>query len=159
MKLERKPFTLKRDHDTVLLQYTGDKESFPVKFIRHRPISALKSEISILHATQNQELVYIGLEDTLDNETQSIINEEIEKSYFIPVITKINSIITRFGIHYWDVETSYGPKVFLLRSPAQNIEWKTETHCMLKDTMGVYFEIPDYSSMDASSQSIMHRII
>ncbi len=159
MKLKHKSFTLKRDHDTVLLQYTGDKESFPVKFIRNRPISAVKSEISILHATENKELVYIGLEETLDEKIQSIIDEEIEKSYFIPVITKINSIITRFGIHYWDVETNYGPKVFLLRSPAQSIEWKTETHCMLKDTMGVYFEIPDCSSMDTLSQSIMHRII
>lgn len=76
-------------------------------------------------------------------DVQALIEGELDKRYFSPVILKIIKIRNKMGYLYWDVETDAGPSSFLVRDPMTNVRTLEDGRVSVRDMNGNCYEIPD----------------
>lgn len=93
----------------------------------------------------------------LDPESRQILEEELEKRYFVPVVERVISVKEEFGTVYWRVETDRGEKEFIVRNLRDNIQELSSTRLLITDVDGNRFEIPDINRLDAKSLGIIMR--
>lgn len=155
---ERK-YQLSRHHDQVVLRFDNEDEEMPVRILLVAPLSDGKRIVSILHQEKKKELVLIKLLETIDPSNKKIIEEELERRYFFPKITKINDISIHLGNYYWDVITDKGAKKFLLSSPSVNMRWVSPQRLVLCDSDGIKYDLCEMHNMDQASQDLLERII
>lgn len=93
----------------------------------------------------------------LDVESRKIVEEELEKRYFVPIIEKIIKVKEEFGTVYWTVETDRGEKEIIARSLKDNIQELSSSRVIITDVDGNRFEFADLSKMDSKTQSIILR--
>lgn len=86
-----------------------------------------------------------------DIATQKLINEELNRRYFIPVITKIYKMQEKFGYLYFDTETLSGKTSFVMNNPYANIRSFEDGRVFMYDIDGNCFEITDPNKLDKSS--------
>lgn len=76
---------------------------------------------------RGREVGLIGNINDFDEETRTLIKNELEMRYYTPNITKITGIKEKLGYYYWDVETDSGDASFVLNSPFSTYAvWTTE---------------------------------
>lgn len=82
---------------------------------------------------------------------RDIIERELARKYYTPVITKIYSVKERFGYSYWEVETASGKASFAMHDTYRNTAKISEERVVLTDVDGNRFEIPDVFALDRKS--------
>ncbi|MBR5869610.1 MAG: DUF1854 domain-containing protein [Clostridia bacterium] len=87
----------------------------------------------------------------LSAEAQALLNEELDRRYFTPEITRITGMKEKFGYSYWDVDTSAGRVTFVLNNPFSNIRILEDGSVFINDIDGNCFKIPDVTKLDAQS--------
>lgn len=100
----------------------------------------------------------IGLIESIrdfDPETVALLNEELDRRYFIPEITKIYSMKEKYGYHYTEAQTSAGRVKFVLNNPSNNIRTLEDGRILITDTDGNCFCLPDPSKLDKQSYRII----
>ena len=139
------------------LNVEGKQEKFErVVVVRAFPITNPEEFLSVREPNTRQmgrgkEIGMIRYMDDFDKETQAIINEELERRYFSPQITKIISMKEKFGYYYWDAETSAGMVTFILNNPFSNIRVLEDGRIIITDIDGNCFEISDPQQLDPAS--------
>ena len=134
----------------------GEKTYQHVKIFRTRPISAPNKYLSfrVGHTqTEQEELgVLIDLKP-LPAVTQALIENELDKRYFIHQILSIQSIKEEWGVLSWKVNTDKGYKKFSLsnRDQPQIIPIK-ERGRLITDANGNRYVIPDLKLLDSRSR-------
>lgn len=93
----------------------------------------------------------------LDPESRKVVDEELEKRYFIPVVDRVLSVKEEFGTIYWVVETDRGEKEIVARNLRDNLMELTSTRIILTDVDGNRFEFPDINKLDNKSLGILMR--
>jgi len=156
---ETRTFHLSRRHDQVVFQYDKEDVEIPVRILLVAPLSDGKRIVSILHQEKKEELILIKSLETIDGTNKKIIEEEIERCYFFPKITKINDVSIHLGDYYWDVVTDKGGKKFLLSSPSVNMRWVSTQRIILCDSDGIKYDLCDMEDMDQASRDLLQRII
>ena len=151
-------FVLERKKDQVLIRFGSDETAQPVSFVWAKPLTGRGQEISIIDSKKKEILMIHSLAD-LDHNTAHIILSELEKRYFIPVITKIISISMISGDRYWTVDTDRGPRRFLMKDPNNNIISLSDDCLILRDTFGHCYEIASLRALDLKSLAEVHKII
>ena len=86
-----------------------------------------------------------------DEETNMLLNEELDRRYFTPVIQKIHSVREKFGYTYWDTDTSAGRITFILADIFNAVRLKDDGSVMINDIDGNVFSITDPSKLDSAS--------
>ena len=84
-------------------------------------------------------------------EQQDLFVEELDRRYFSPEITKINSVKDKFGYMYWDAETDAGNMTFILNKPFSNIRQLEDGRVFIHDMDGNSFHIKDCTKLDSNS--------
>jgi len=82
---------------------------------------------------------------------REIIERELARKYYTPVITKILSVKERFGYSYWEVETETGRSSFAMHDTYSNTAKISETRVILTDVDGNRYEIKDVLALDRKS--------
>ncbi|MCL2096277.1 MAG: DUF1854 domain-containing protein [Oscillospiraceae bacterium] len=77
--------------------------------------------------------------------------EELDRRYFSPEITKINSVKEKFGYTYWEVVTNAGSMTFILSNPFSNIRSLEDGRVFIHDIDGNSFQIKEPSKLDSNS--------
>jgi hypothetical protein len=93
----------------------------------------------------------------LDPESRQIVEEELEKRYFVPVVERVLSIKEEFGTIYWTVETDRGQKEIIVRNLRDNLQELSSSRVIITDVDGNRFEFADISKLDGKSQSAILR--
>ena len=93
----------------------------------------------------------------LDPESHKVVNEELEKRYFVPIVERVLSIKEEFGTIYWTVETDRGEKEIIVRNLRDNLQELSASRVIISDVDGNRFEFPDVSKLDGKSQSAILR--
>ena len=93
----------------------------------------------------------------LDPASRQIIDEELDKRYFVPVIERVHSVKEEFGTVYWKVETDRGEKEIVVRNLRDNIQELSATRVIITDIDGNRFEFADLTKMDAKTQGFILR--
>jgi hypothetical protein len=118
-----------------------------VQFARAFPLSHPNEYISVLRREERDKFVEIGMFRTLEGMPEAsrrIVDEELDRRYFTPVIEKIYSLTEEYGQHRWDVMTDRGRRVFYVRN------WRDNVHELS--------EIRDLDALDAHSRAQLEKL-
>lgn len=106
----------------------------------------------------NDDHEFVGLlrnHKRLDPDSLKIIEEELEESYFLPRITKIEKIEEQFRMMEWTVQTDKGPRTFEVRSRQRDIRWLNDQHVVVTDVDGNRYEIVNLNELDSHSRDLL----
>ncbi|MBM3498660.1 MAG: DUF1854 domain-containing protein [Armatimonadetes bacterium] len=108
----------------------------------------LKGEVGVLHDPA-----------TLDEASQTVLSEMLDRRYFVPVIERIRSIREEYGVVYWSVVTDQGPRDFVCRGLRDSVIELADGRLIVSDVDGNRFEIPDYTTLSRAAQAILDRVL
>ena len=124
-----------------------------VQPVRSFPISETTRYIALLDEDGN-ELGIVEDVKKLAPASRDVLTEELQKRYFMPKITKINSLDGQFGVTTWDVETTQGDVEFGIRT-RYDIVTLENGRVLIKDADGNRYEIENYTKLDAKSIALL----
>jgi len=114
----------------------------------------------VLKAPEKEELGIIEDMKELSAAQQEIVLEEMRRTYFVPVITKVLSVKEEFGVSVWEVETDRGGCTIKVRRRGQDsVTERDDGRIMLTDVDANRYEVKDVSALDPKSRSLLGRLI
>ena len=93
--------------------------------------------------------------ERLDADSRVILENELEKIYFRPVILRIRSIGEEFGVVYMDAETSSGPRHIEIRQIRNKIRLLSSYRALIEDMDGNRYELRDWNSLPRMTRAIL----
>lgn len=142
---------------SLSLTTDGKTETFErVVVIRSFPITNPSEYISVKEPDTRQkgrgeEIGLIVDLNIFDSETVALINEELARRYFTPIILKIYSMKEKYGYTYCEADTSAGRASFVLNNPSNNIRTLEDGRVLITDTDGNRYTLPDPKKLDKAS--------
>ena len=100
---------------------------------------------------EGQEIGILRTLEPFDAETRTLLENELRRRYYAPVIEQILQVKERYGFSYWRVRTAEGEVTFTLHDTFRSIVRTGETRLIFLDVDGNRFEIPDVTSLDRRS--------
>ena len=146
-----------RAGDALRVTIERDKSCLRVVPMRAFPFSMRDQYIS-LRDMKGNELGMIRNPGKLDKNSRKLLEEELRRRYFTPVIHRIKSISDKFGMVEWEVETDRGAKKFITRSLHDSLK-ETDTGFIITDMENNRYEVRGYSDLDPRSAAILTRRI
>jgi hypothetical protein len=128
-------------------QYTGARlyPAFPIS--RRRRFVYLYSE-------DNTELGLLEDPRVLDAESRDLVINECDQVFFMPRITRIDTVSERNGIARWRVETDRGPISFQVIARSDSVWYVGYNRLLVRDADGNRYMIPDLAKLDKRSRMI-----
>ena len=145
-------FEMKNGFLTLTLNKDGEEKRFDRVFL-HRafPHELLWEYISVT-GEENREIGLIYNVKDFDCDAEKILRTEIERKYYSPVISEINSVKERYGFSYWKVKTEDGRQLnYTMQDTYRNIIHTGEDSAMLVDVDGNRYTIKSISDLDRNS--------
>lgn len=93
----------------------------------------------------------------LDPESRKVMEEELEKRYFVPLVERVLNVKEEYGTVYWTVETDRGEKEIIVRNLRDNLLELSSSRVIITDVDGNRFEFPDINKLDGKSMGIIMR--
>ena len=121
-----------------------------VFFHRAFPYDNAEDFISVTDKEGKEYGLIRSLSD-FDGAGRDIIERELGRKYYTPVIKKIKSVKERFGYSYWEVETETGSASFAMHDTFRNTAKISEERVILTDVDGNRYEIKDVLALDRKS--------
>jgi hypothetical protein len=134
----------------------GERSWLKISPARTFPLSDPEHYIGFLDGA-GKDIGMLYDPEQLDSESRHIVEEEIDRRYFVPVVDRVISVKEEFGAVYWKVETDRGEKDLVVRNLRDNMQELSATRLMITDVDGNRFEIPDVTRLDNKSQGIIMR--
>lgn len=138
---------------TLRATIAGLKCSRRVEVLRAFPISGGDRNL-VLRDGGGKEIGILEDLSGIEESQRQLLQDSLDGRYFLPRITKINSIFERFGSAVWQVDTDRGPTEITTKALHEAIYEVTPTRFMLRDTGDNRFEIPDLSALDEASRKL-----
>jgi hypothetical protein len=155
-QLAQRGFQLHRDaFDRLVLTDADGRKLIGVDPVRAFPISAPQGWLSIMDS-EGHEVLCIRDIEKLPAETRNILEEELSKREFVPIIQRITGVMADIDPSQWQVETDRGPTSFLLDSE-DDVRRLGPYKAMFVDTHGIRYLIPDTRTLDYISRHILDR--
>ena len=107
----------------------------------------------------NRELGLIEDLKSLDRDSRRIVEEEIERRYFLPEITAIYRLEGHFGTYDWEVDTDRGHRSFVVRGRSEHIVQLPPCRVAITDVLGNRYQISDYAALDRKSQALLYKLL
>ena len=137
---------------TLTLTEDGEEKKYNRVFL-HRafPHELLWEYISVLDEDNKEIGLIYNIED-FDTETVSVLKTELERKYYSPVISTIESVKERYGFSYWKINTADGKKItFTMQDTYRNIVHTGGDSLLLLDVDGNRFTIESVTALDRKS--------
>jgi hypothetical protein len=151
-------FSLARDAWGKLLLSNGAAGGpIPVVPVRAFPFSAPRQGVILCDAA-GRELAWIDNLDTLPAEPRNMIEDELARREFVPLIRRIHRVSPRVEPSEWDVETDRGRARFVLNS-ADDVRRLDDVRAMVIDAHGIRYLIPSLVALDHTSRRILERYL
>lgn len=135
----------------------GDRCVLEARVRRCFPFSAPSEFISLQDGAGN-EIGILKTLDGLDEESRQVLDEELDRRYFTPVIRKILALRQEASMWWWEVETQRGDASFYLRGVRDSIHEVAPRRWQILSMDGQRYEITDLSKLDTRSQSLFEGL-
>jgi len=135
--------------DDLVVDLSDGSNYEKVRAIRAFPLSN-PSEFIILRDKEDNEIGLIESIKELNSKYRKVLEDELQKSYFVPQITLITNLEEKFGVSQWEVETDKGTHTFNVKN-REEIRPLASGRVLLKDADGNRYEISDYRKLDPKS--------
>ncbi len=143
---------------TVRVTIEGDRSWREVRIACAFPLSDPDRYIGLRDGSDKD----IGILETLhglDGESRSIIDEELSRRYFTPQVTRVDFVEEAFGVVTWEVETTKGPRRFLVRNLKDSAYTLGSSRVMMTDVDGNRYEFPDARSLGPKTLQVLSKIM
>jgi hypothetical protein len=128
-----------------------------VEPVRGFPISNPEQGISICNA-EGHELFWIDNLDDLPPAVRRLLEEDLARREFKPVLRRIVKVSANTEPSEWQVETDRGPTRFVVNSE-DDVRRLDGHRAMVIDAQGVRYLIPDTRALDAVSRRYLERFL
>ncbi|MDH4387914.1 MAG: DUF1854 domain-containing protein [Fimbriimonas sp.] len=129
-----------------------------VRLVRAFPLSHTAAFISI-RDEENKEFGIIESLAALDNDSQKLAHEELDRRYFTPAITRIKALKNDASMWWFDVETTRGPSDFYVRNWRDNAHELTPGRWQITSVDGGRYEILNLDELDERSQVLIEQLL
>lgn len=108
----------------------------------------------VLRDSDGNDLGLLENIEGLSRESREALLIELDKQRFLPIITAVNAIYSEFRIPIWEVDTDRGPRRLALSSN-HDAHRLPNRRIYIRDAEGNGYVIPDWTKLDAASQSLI----
>jgi hypothetical protein len=155
-RLAERGFTLERDVFGQLVLTDAEGRQWPgIEPARAFPISCPEEWVSLCDA-EGHEVLCVRELDKLPQHVRTILEEELGRREFVPIIESILKVADDTDPSLWEVETDRGTATFLLDSE-DDVRRLGPFQALFIDTHGIRYLIPDTRKLDSRSRRIMER--
>ncbi len=152
-------FTLEYDAWGQLVLACADGRRFVgIEPVRAFPISHPQGLLSICDG-EGHELICIEEPSALRPEVRRMLEEELGRREFVPVVRRIKRVLADSDPSEWRIVTDRGPTTFLMEDSDNDVRRLGVNRILLVDTHGIRYLIPDASRLDAASRRILERYL
>lgn len=136
----------------------GDEEKIVSRFIRSFPLTSPNGFVSIWDEEEN-ELGVIKNVGELDESSRKVLNQELEKAYFMPKVRKILRVEELYGgITEFSVKTDRGYRDFEIHGRSA-VRMLGANRVVITDVDGNKYEIPNLEDLDSRSKSLFGWVV
>lgn len=154
----RAPFDLARDAWDRLVLTEADGQAYAgVVPVRAFPIGHPRDWLVLCDA-QGRELHCIEDPATLPRELRGLLEEELARREFVPVIRRVRNVSSYLEPAEWEVETDRGPTRFVLRTE-DDVRRLGPFCALILDAQGVRYLVPDTRELDAYGRRAVERYL
>lgn len=152
------PRKLKFSRAGVCLRLTVEGERSVIRAVVYRvfPLTHPDRYLSIRDGAGAEVGLVRSLAE-LDADGRKLVEEDLDRRYFLPVIRKIASVIERFGTVEWQVDTDRGRYRFTTRDLRENVLRLGAGRYILHDVDDNRYEITDTGRLDRASLARLLR--
>ena len=141
------------------LKYKGE-DLGRVAVLKLFPLSMDKKMLSVRcenyeRTDKEREIGIIEDLEKFNPQQQEIIIHELDKRYFMPVITKVADVSEEFGHTLWKVETTAGETEFTVEDIGSNVINLGHNRVMLIDVFSNRFLIQDVTKLEDKALKIL----
>lgn len=140
------------------LEIEGERCVLRVKPSRAFPISDAVRYIG-LYDGANTDIGVIRDPSELHPDSRLELERELAKRYFCPVIQRVLSVRSEFGVLSLRVVTDKGERGFSVRDPRENVFELGGGRLIMIDAEGNRYEIPDLACMDRRTRTAIERVL
>ena len=121
------------------------------------PLSGRAGYVSFQNK-DGKETVMLAHPHKLERESREILEQALERMYYVATIIRVDSVTERMGVSQWQAQTDRGYAVFEVVD-RQTIRRLPGGRVVLSDADGSRFEIKDVSELDERSQNLIRSEI
>ncbi|XEC93801.1 DUF1854 domain-containing protein [Paenibacillus tarimensis] len=109
--------------------------------------------------TEGKELGIIRDIDELDEESRTELGKELQFRYFLPEVTRVDSVKQKADLWLWELQTSMGPTRMAMRNLHEHLQFPGGGRIILTDINGRRCDIPDWNALDGHSRKQLTDVI
>lgn len=151
-------FRFERDNSGLLTVIdSAGRRHENVEPIRAFPISDPEHWISLCDPT-GREVAQVSDLNQLPSDQRELLQAELTRREFVPVIHRIESISSLAEPCEWFVETDRGPTSFVLNSD-EHVRKLGPDKALILDSHGLRYLVPDANQLDSHSRKLLARYL
>jgi hypothetical protein len=152
------PFSLTQDPwGRLVLTNPDGSAHVGVVPVRAFPIGHPKGWL-ILCDKEGRELHCLEDPTTLPRELRVLLDEELARREFVPVIRRVRKVSSYLEPAEWEVDTDRGPTRFVLKTE-DDVRRLGPYRALIIDAQGVRYLIPDTRDLDAYGRRAVERYL
>jgi hypothetical protein len=150
--------SVRRDvHGQLVLTDDAGASHAGVLPVRAFPLSAPGDGVALMSA-DGHELAWFDTLAPLDSGSRAVIEGELARREFMPVIRSIRGVSSFSTPCEWDIDTDRGPTRFTLRSE-DDIRRLSPQRLLVTDSHGIHYEVAELAGLDRPSRRILDRFL
>lgn len=156
--LNKSDISLTRNKGGVLQGIVNGKRHGELIVYRCFPFQYESSYLSIRDA-KDVELGIVRDIGELDPESAAELEKELQLRYFLPKVTRVDSVKNKSGLWLWELQTHLGPTRLAMRNLHEHIQYPGGSRIILTDLNGKRCEITDWRALDSHSRKQLEEIV
>lgn len=92
-------------------------------------------------------------------DSMKVLQMELDRRYFIPLVTKVIRAKKEYETVTWDVETDRGPRTYHVHQLRENVHQLDDKRIVITDRHGNRFAFSSLESTDKESRIILERVL
>lgn len=148
---ENSEILLEGDFPVLYLLEDGQKKRVGIVEVKQAFPFEKSDEFIVLSDEEGKDQGFIRSLAERNESEHKILEKELARRYFMPVIKKILKVTDRFGFSYWKVETDGGILEFSVRDAYKSII-RPDERMIITDADGNRFVIPNVNTLDKKSR-------
>ncbi|WP_337101317.1 DUF1854 domain-containing protein [Paenibacillus sp. YIM B09110] len=108
---------------------------------------------------KGDELGIIEDIEKLDDESKRELEQELRYRYFLPSVTRVDSVKQKSDLWIWELQTNLGPTGMAMRNLHEHLQFPGGNRVILTDINGKRCEIADWQALDTHSRSQLTDVL
>lgn len=108
---------------------------------------------------KGEEIGVIRDIEELDQESRAEMDKELQLRYFLPLVTRIDSVKQKADLWIWELQTNLGPTRIVMRNLHEHMQYPSANRIILTDINGKRCEVRDWPALDGHSRNQLKDVL